>query len=146
MIAVGLMAVVETEEIKGGTMKFSRILLWVNCTLFVAFGLAFALMPAWFATLFTGDAPTTSSAMIDMRAIYGGVALALAYLFAQCARNDAYLKLGTQTVLAVMLGLAGARSLGIMLDGSPNVMMMLLLASEVLMAAIAIIALKKLPA
>ena len=125
-------------------MRFSRTLLWINCVLFIAFGLAFALTPQWFATLFTGAAPTTSSAMIDMRAVYGGVALSLAFLFAQCARNDAYLKLGTQTMLAVMLGLASARSLGIVLDGEPNLMIWLLLASEVVMAALALFALKQL--
>lgn len=125
-------------------MRFSRTLLWINCVLFIAFGLAFALTPQWFATLFTGAAPTTSSAMIDMRAVYGGVALSLAFLFAQCARNDVYLKLGMQTMLAVMLGLASARSLGIVLDGEPNLMIWLLLASEVVMAALALFALKQL--
>jgi hypothetical protein len=128
----------------GQTMRLSQTLLWINCVLFIAFGLAFALTPQWFATLFTGAAPTTSSAMIDMRAVYGGVALSLAFLFAQCARNDAYLKLGMQTMLAVMLGLASARSLGIVLDGEPNLMIWLLLASEVVMAALALFALKQL--
>lgn len=125
-------------------MRLSRTLLWINCVLFFMFGLAFALAPAWFATLFTGTAPSTSSALIDMRAIYGGVALALVFLFAQCARNDIYLKLGMQTVLAVMFGLAVTRSIGIALDGGPNVMIWLLLASEVFMAALALFALKQL--
>lgn len=125
-------------------MALSRILLWINCVLFIAFGLAFALMPGWFASLFTGAAPATPSAMIDMRAVYGGVALGLAFVFAQCARNEGYLKLGMQTVLAVMVGLASARSLGIVLDGEANVMIWLLLVSEVVMAALAIFTLKQL--
>ena len=126
-------------------MIFPQVLLWLNCVLFIAFGLAFALTPAWFAILFSGAAPSTSSALIDMRAVYGGVALALAYVFARCARSDAYTRLGVQNILAVMIGLATARSIGIVLDGNPNVMMLLLLASEVLMALVAVIALKKLP-
>ncbi len=132
-------------ETKVNTMGLPKILLWINCVLFIAFGLAFALTPQWFATLFTGAAPSTNSGVIDMRAVYGGVALALAYVFAQCAANSAYTKLGVQSILAVMTGLATARSLGIVLDGQPNVIMLLLLASEVIMTIIAFIAFKRLP-
>jgi hypothetical protein len=127
-------------------MGLAKILLWINCILFIAFGLAFAVTPQWFATLFTGAAPSTSSGMIDMRAVYGGVALAFAYLFAQCARNSTYTKLGVQSILAVMLGLAAARSLGIVLDGQPNVMILLLLASEIIMAVLAAFTLRNIPA
>jgi hypothetical protein len=139
-VTVVVMAAVETKE---NTMGLPKVLLWINCVLFILFGLAFALTPQWFATLLTGASPSTSSGVTDMRAVYGGVALALAYLFAQCAANNAYTKLGVQNIVAVMIGLATARSLGIALDSHPNVMMHLLLASEIIMALLAIFAIRR---
>ena len=124
-------------------MKFGRTLVWVNCWLFVGFGLGFVFAPDTLATLITGAAPATPSAMTDMRATYGGMALGLALIFGLCARNEGSVRLGVQGVLAVMVALAVARTLGILLDGAPNTFMFVLLLAEIVMAFLASFALRQ---
>lgn len=119
-----------------------KYLLWINCVLFALFGAGFALMPETLSTLLTDSAPATASAMIDMRATYGGVSLGLAFIFAQCARTGAT-RLGVLGVLAVMGGLATARGIGMLLDGSANRFMDTLLVAEVTMAALAALSLRR---
>ena len=124
-------------------MKFGRTLVWVNCWLFVGFGLGFVFAPDTLATLITGAAPATPSAMTDMRATYGGMALGLALIFGLCARNEGSVRLGVQGVLAVMVALAVARTLGILLDGASNTFMFVLLLAEIVMAFLASFALRQ---
>ena len=124
-------------------MKFGSTLVWVNCWLFVGFGLGFVFAPDTLATLITGAAPATPSAMTDMRATYGGMALGLALIFGLCARNEGSVRLGVQGVLAVMVALAVARTLGILLDGAPNTFMFVLLLAEIVMAFLASFALRQ---
>ena len=124
-------------------MKFGKIIVWINCWLFVGFGLGFIFIPEALATSITGAAPTTPSAMTDMRATYGGMALGLASIFGLCAKNEGSIRLGAQGVLAVMLGLAVARVIGILFDGAPNIFIWLLLFAEAIMGILAALALRK---
>jgi len=124
-------------------MKFEKTLVWANCWLFAAFGLGFMFLPESLATLITGAAPATPSAMTDMRATYGGMALGLAVIFGLCARKEGHLRLGVQGVLAVMVALAGARLFGMLLDGRPNVFVFTLLLTEGAMALLAFSALRR---
>ena len=124
-------------------MKLGKTLVWINCGLFAGFGLGFVFAPEYLAALVTGAAPATPSAVTDMRATYGGMALGLAVIFGLGARKDANVLVGVQGVLAVMVALAGARSLGMLLDGGPNIFMFVLLMAEVLMAVLAFLALRQ---
>lgn len=123
-------------------MKYGRTLVLVNCGLFVAFGLCFALAPEQIALLLTDSSPATPSAITDMRATYGGMALGLATIFWLCARKEAHVRLGVQGVLAVMVGLALARILGMLVDREPNLFMFVLLAAEGVMAVLALAVLR----
>lgn len=124
-------------------MEFGRIVVWINCGLFVGFGLGFVFTPVVLAAVITGAAPATPSAMTDMRATYGGMALGLALIFGLCARNGESVRLGVHGVLAVMVALAVACTLGMLLDGSPNTFMFVLLFAEVVMAFLALLALRQ---
>ncbi|WP_077530018.1 DUF4345 domain-containing protein [Vreelandella utahensis] len=124
-------------------MTFARTLVWINCALFIAFGLGFTFAPAFLASVVTGAEPATPSAVIDMRATYGGMALGLATLFWLCARDEQGVSIGIRGVLGVMVFLALSRLLGIVIDGSPNAFMVLLLAAEVVMAVLAVVALRE---
>lgn len=123
-------------------MKHGKILVLANCGLFVAFGLGFALAPEQLALLLTDSSPATPSAMTDMRATYGGMALGLATIFWLCARNETYVRLGVQGVLSVMVALALARTLGMLVDREPNTFMFVLLAAEGVMAVLALAVLR----
>ncbi len=124
-------------------MESGKRLIQINCGLFLLFGLGFACFPALLANTITGSVPDSASAVIDLRATYGGLALGLAFVFWQCAKNDHNVALGVKTVLVLMGALASIRLLGIVLDGSPNIFIWLLFVAEVVMASVAWWVLKK---
>jgi hypothetical protein len=66
-------------------MRFAVVLLWITSVLFVGFGIGAAAAPRELALFITGGAPSIPSAIIDMRATYGGVALGMGLCFGLCA-------------------------------------------------------------
>ncbi|MCK7544405.1 DUF4345 domain-containing protein [Marinobacter bryozoorum] len=118
-------------------MQFSRYLVWINCGLFAVFGLGFTFAPELLASIVTGSEPASSSAVIDMRATYGGMALGLASLFWLSTKGSHAVYIGVRGVLGLMIFLSLSRLFGIIVDGSANAMMYLLLGAEVLMAVLA---------
>lgn len=123
-------------------MKFAMYLVWINCILFVAFGLGFTFAPVFFASIVTDSEPASPSAIIDMRATYGGMALGLAFLFWLCTKNKQVVYIGVRGVLGVMVFLSLSRLLGIVVDGSANTFMYLLLGAEAVMAILAAVAIR----
>lgn len=124
-------------------MRLQTTLLWINCALFVVFGVGFIVMPGLLSNLLTGAAPATTSAMIDMRATYGGMALGIAIFFGICAKNTDTVRIGLISSLLVLTGIALGRIAGIFIDGDPNIFMYLLLSAEILFASLIFFALKK---
>ncbi len=124
-------------------MKVANNLLWVNALLFLAFGLGFMFAPAFFSQTITGASPATSSAMIDMRATYGGIAIGLAIFWGWCARGNNTQLAGLLSSLLVLAATAFGRILGILMDGAPNIFMFILLAAELLFVGLIVFALKQ---
>ncbi len=124
-------------------MKYATTLLWITAALFLAFGLGFILVPAFFSQLITGASPATSSGLADMRATYGGISLGLAVFWGWCARGRNTQHAGLLSSLLVLSAAAFGRLIGMIVDGSPNVFMFVLFAAEVLFAALIFAALKK---
>ena len=123
-------------------MTFERFVIYLAAGFFLLYGLAFTLAPVAMSTLVTGSAPAGVSAMVDFRATYGGmtiaVGLALFYLHA-IKQNRACLVI----VMIVLLSMAASRTLGLIVDGSGNVFMYLYLVLEVLGSALAGIAMRR---
>lgn len=111
-------------------MIFSNGLVFANGILFIGFGLGFMIAPACFSALFTGAQLTTASAIIDVRATYGGMALGLGIWLVVCARQD--IRLGLIGAFAVLTSIVLTRLVGIVLDGGANGFMYAFLAAEVL--------------
>jgi uncharacterized protein YjeT (DUF2065 family) len=63
-------------------MKFGKYLCLLNAVIFIVYGIFYMLVPAAMSTYVTESIPTTSSALIDMRAIYGGMAIAIGIVLA----------------------------------------------------------------
>ncbi len=124
-------------------MKFPATLLWINAALFAAFGAGFIVAPAYLSQIITDATPGTTSAMIDMRATYGGMALGTGLLFGLCASQSGAQRVGLIASLLILAGIAAGRLAGIFLDGSPNSFMFILLAAELLFTGLAIVALKQ---
>lgn len=126
-------------------MTAPAVILWLNAAVFTLYGVAFALDPEAMSQLVTGAAPSAGPALTDMRATYGGMSIGLGVLFALAARSSAGQRLGLAGVLAVMLGMATTRALGIVFDGDPNGAMFAYLAVEIVVAGVAIWALRRAP-
>lgn len=125
--------------------QFPLIFLWMNSALFIGFGIIFTFSPVYFTDILTGTSPGTPSAMIDLRANYGGMAFGIGTFLIICARNAATVRLGLILAIIVTIGLAGCRTVGIVLDGSPNTLMLVTLAVELLFVAITGLAIKGAP-
>lgn len=124
-------------------MNFKTTLIWINALFFIAYGLGFLFFPETLGLLVTGSAPSTSSGIIDMRATYGGMTLGLGVLFGLSARDPRTVWLGVWGIIVVMICMAGARLFGMMQDGTPNSIMYIYFAVEVMIAVLAFWALRR---
>ena len=122
-------------------MNFGKALVLTNGILFIGFGLGFLFSPVFFYNLFTGGAFTTSSAAIDVRSTYGGLALGLGIWLLIASKQNVHL--GLQGALAVLASLVVGRVMGISFDGSPNMFMHVFLAAEVVFLFATLYALRK---
>lgn len=119
-------------------MRAEKTLVQLVAVFFLAYGFMFSLHPELFSNMVTGGVPSTSSGLIDMRATYGGMSIAVGCLMLLLARNRATLKLGLMSVVLVLLGMAAARTLGIIVDGNPNNLMYIYLLAELVPSLVAI--------
>lgn len=123
-------------------MNLERFVIFLAAGFFLVYGLAFSLMPAGIALFVTGSEPESVSALIDFRATYGGmtvaVGLALFYLYA-----IQQLRACLVIVILVLLSMAVTRTLGIFVHGPGNVLMYWYLGLELLGSGLAAMALKK---
>lgn len=124
-------------------MRFPIILLWINSVMFVLFGAAFIIAPEFISALATHSTPSTPSAVTDMRATYGGMALGLGFFFGFCAMRSSASSVGLMASALVLGFIATGRLVGIIVDGSLNWFMLILFATEIFFAVVAIVTLKK---
>ena len=124
-------------------MKFPKTLLWINALLFILFGIGFILAPQFLSQLITGATPSTTSALTDMRATYGGTSFGIGLFFGLCARQPSSLRMGLTASLLILASIAGGRFVGILIDGSPNYFMFVLLVAEILFVGLIVAALKQ---
>jgi hypothetical protein len=124
-------------------MKFQSSLLWINSALFILFGICFTAAPAFFADFITDATPATSSALIDMRAVYGGMGLGTGLFFGFCAQHSARIRIGLIASLLMLTAIAATRLVGFFADGSPNPLMLLQLGAELLFVVLFTIALRQ---
>ena len=127
-------------------MTFSIVILWINVVAFGLYGIAFIFKPMAMSQACTGTAPNTTSAVTDMRATYGGfmlsVGLWIGWVTCTQAANQALIQAALILVVMVMVCMAVTRTLGMLVDGSSNGYIKIALAAEVIVAALAIAALK----
>ncbi len=110
----------------------SKLIVVLSAILFVAYGFGFALAPGYVSQAVTGSMPSSASGLIDMRATYGGMSIAVGVLLLLLSRSD--LRQGLIGVLLLMLCMAVARAYGILTDGTANTLMYAYLVLEVAIA------------
>ncbi len=109
---------------------------------FTLYGIAFALIPEFMLQLVIGTNETTSTGLIDIRATYGGMSLAVGMLLHWLALQRTQVNLALPFILLLMLAMALPRMLGMAVDGEPNGVMYLYLTLELSVSALAIILLR----
>jgi hypothetical protein len=122
------------------------VLIWLNAVFFVVYGLAFVFAPEVLGRTITGSAPGTSSGLIDMRATYGGMSVAVGLAFAWLARSESTRALGLYSIALVMFCMASSRLVGIVADGDANPIMYAYLAAELVVLVLALLAARSAPA
>ncbi|WP_299010589.1 DUF4345 domain-containing protein [uncultured Shewanella sp.] len=122
-------------------MKFQLILIWVNSLFFTLYGLGFIFLPNTLFSFITDSQLTSPSALIDIRATFGGMSLGLGIVLALFTLTPSNHRLGLWAILVIMLGMACSRSLGLLQENSANNMMFIYLVCEMIVALLALIAL-----
>ena len=122
-------------------MKFARILLLLGSGIFALYGLLFSIAPVELARLVTGDAPSSPSALIDMRATYGGMSIAVGMILMLLALKEETIRIGVVSLLLVVVCMAATRIVGIAVDGDANIAMYFYLGLEIVAAVLCSIAL-----
>jgi hypothetical protein len=120
-------------------VRLARTALGVSAAAFAGPGLGFALWPAgtaaWVDLAILG--PTGAS---DVRAVMGGLELAIAGLLAACALTRRHLAPGLVLQIAAASGLLAGRALGLAGDGSPGALGWALAAAELVQLALGLAA------
>lgn len=131
-------------ETKGFIMRQRSpiLLLWVLAVLFVIVGVAFIAAPGTFTEMAAGVAPDRASALTDIRAVSGGVALALGVFFALSAGRPDWVAPGL--VLGGLVGgcLAASRLIGFVADGGVTATQVSLAVTEVIVVVLCLLALR----
>ena len=119
-----------------------RIVAFVAIAFFLLYGVAFSLFPEDMSLLVTGSKPEGVSALIDFRATYGGMTIAvgaaLAYLYA-----IGQVRACLVTIALVLFSMAATRSVGLLVHGSGNAMMYVYPVLEILGGVLALLAMRK---
>ena len=122
-------------------MKLDTFVIYLAAGFFIAYGIVFMLAPVAMSGLVTGSAPEGVSAMVDFRATYGGMTLAvgLAILYLHRATHTR----ASLVLVAMLLScMALGRVIGLIVDGSGNVLMYVYLVLEIAGSALALLAMK----
>lgn len=117
-------------------LTLSKITILLTGLVFLAFGLACLVAPAAVLQAATGAAVVHPVALIDLRATYGGMSLGVGVILFLLTTNPALIRLGLLAVLALMLGMAGGRAIGMLAEAGSNSVMTLYLVLELAAAAL----------
>jgi hypothetical protein len=122
-------------------MKLARITLWLGGLGFVGFGLAFLVAPLQMLSS-TGIVVSGDLAAAELRAFYGGLELALGMLLIAADLRPAARRHGLVLAFAAYGGIGAARALGMAVGGVATPFLWFALATELVLATLAAVALR----
>ena len=112
-------------------MIFSRTVLILAAPMFGLFGVWLMFAPEKLSE-WVGIESQSPAAMTELRAFYGGLEVGLAVFFLIAGLRTRLVASGCLALAIAMLGIAVARVLGLVLDGSGSTQVYMFLGSEVL--------------
>ena len=107
----------------------------LNALVFVGFGLAFIVAPTYFASTVEIELPTTT-ALADLRAIYGGLSLSVGIFFALGLVRPALVLPVLWLIAGSSLALGLSRVYSTLVSGTPGSQIFLFTALELVAAAL----------
>ena len=122
-------------------MKLDTFVIYLAAGFFIAYGIVFMLAPVAMSGLVTGSAPEGVSALVDFRATYGGMTLAVGLAILYLHRAT-YTRASLVLVAMLLSCMALGRVIGLVVDGSGNVLMYVYLVLEIAGSALALLAMK----
>ena len=122
-------------------MRLHTFVIYFAAAFFIFYGLAFSLFPADMGLLVTEVAPQNISAMVDFRATYGGmtIAIGIAFIYLHAIKQ---FHASLAIISFVLILMAVTRAMGLVLDGQGNSIMYVYLVLEVLGSGVAIAAMQ----
>lgn len=115
----------------------TRLFIILNVLVFVLFGLAFIVAPTYFASTVDVQLPTTT-ALADLRAIYGGLSLSVGIFFALGLVWPGWVLPSLWLIAASSLALGSSRIYSIIVSGMPDSKIFLFMTMELLAFAIGV--------
>jgi len=125
-------------------MRLARFVLIANAFVFAGAGTAFLLFPDAMAAR-VGIELRRVSGPSDVRAVFGGLEVAIALLLALAAARDARLRAGLLASASLFGGLCAGRVTSLLLDGIPEAISWVLFGAELAGLVLSLVALRSLP-
>jgi hypothetical protein len=110
-------------------MTFARVVLGLSVLTYAGFGAAFLIAPVTMAAYVEIELPAPS-AVVDVRATYGGFELGLAAFLAWCLAAPERVRTGLLASALTIAGFGVTRLMGIAIDGTVNHAIYIALALE----------------
>ena len=117
-------------------IALARIVLFGSAIVFVGIGVAFVAAPAGYASVVEIAAPT-AVARTELRATFGGLELGFGLFLGLCAIRSGWMIPGLAALGLALGGFAGARLIGMLVEGTASRLMLIFETLEVATAALA---------
>lgn len=104
-------------------MTIQAVIVRITAAVFTLYGIGFVVAPELLSQFVTGAIPASASGLIDMRATYGGMSVAIGVLLFVLSSGRGGIEYGLLGVIILMLCMASGRIYGIAVDGSANLLM-----------------------
>ncbi|HAS43653.1 MAG TPA: hypothetical protein DCS93_24445 [Microscillaceae bacterium] len=121
-------------------MAFAQFMGRINAFLFISFAIVFGFFPEYPLQFLTNTTIDSASALIDIRANYAGMSLAIGLFSLILLKQPNLLAQVLKFQSMVIGGLLSFRIVGLILDGSPTYTILLLLVIEITFFILSLVA------
>ncbi len=122
-------------------MNLQAVVVYLAAGFFLIYGIAFRVVPTYMLALVTDGQIQGSSALVDFRATYGGMTIAVG-LIIMFLYISSHTRSALIVVIFVLLSMALTRTLGFIIDGATNALMYAYLVLEVAGSLLAFVAIR----
>lgn len=123
-------------------MKYQKLLLSIAAFVWLFYGIGYLIAPNFFASLVDMEF-LTPNALIDARALLGGMLVGTGVWWAYCLRNDKRVFLGLLSAFLICGGLFLGRTIGAIISGGPNAVNIFYIVIEGVVSIIMFLAVKQ---